>query len=487
MHPPLPLTALDDDERGVALARFALLQPHLEHGVTLRALATQHGVAYRTLQVWLARYRQHGLAGLARQPRADRGTHRILPAELQQLITGLALQRPPLSAAAIHRQIAPVVAAQGWVLPSYRSVALLMQHLDPALVTLAQQGSRAYEEAFEMLYRREATRPNELWQADHCLLDIWLLDERGRPARPWLSIIEDDYSRMIAGFYLTFQAPTALQTALVLRQAIWRKAEPHWTICGIPERFYTDHGSDFTSQQMEQVSADLRMPLVFSQPGHPRGRGRIERFFQTLTQLWLCQQPGYTPAGSAKAIPSLTLAAFAPRLQAFLLDDYHQRIHGETHQAPQARWEAGAFIPRMPESLAQLDLLLLTLPKPRRVRRDGIHFQGFRYLDLTLAAYIGETVIIRYDPRDMAEIRVYHQGNFLCRAVAQEMDGQTISLKEIIRARNHQRHQLHTEVNAHRAIVEQLLPPLPIEPAPAPPAELPSDTTAPRVKRYTDD
>lgn len=487
MDPPLPLTALDDDERAVTLARFALLQPHLEHGVTLRALATQHGVAYRTLQVWLARYRQHGLAGLARQPRADRGTHRILPAELQQLIIGLALQRPPLSAAAIHRQIAPVVAAQGWALPSYRTVALLMQHLDPALVTLAQQGSRAYEEAFEMLYRREATRPNELWQADHCLLDIWLLDERGRPARPWLSIIEDDYSRMIAGFYLTFQAPTALQTALVLHQAIWRKAEPHWTICGIPERFYTDHGSDFTSQQMEQVSADLRMPLVFSQPGHPRGRGRIERFFQTLTQLWLCQQPGYTPVGSAKAIPSLTLAAFAPRLQAFLLDDYHQRIHGETHQAPQARWEAGAFIPRMPESLAQLDLLLLTLPKPRRVQRDGIHFQGFRYLDLTLAAYIGETVIIRYDPRDMAEIRVYHQGNFLCRAVAQEMDGQTISLKEIIRARSHQRHQLHSEVNAHRTIVEQLLPPLPIEPAPAPPAELLPDTTAPRVKRYTDD
>ncbi|NNJ13756.1 Mu transposase C-terminal domain-containing protein [Chloroflexales bacterium ZM16-3] len=141
----------------------------------------------------------------------------------------------------------------------------------------------------------------------------------------------------------------------------------------------------------------------------------------------------------------------------------------------------------MPDSLAQLDLLLLTVAKPRRVQRDGIHFQGFRYLDLTLAAYIGEAVVIRYDPRDMAEIRVYHQGNFLCRAVAQEMDGQTISLKEIIRARNQQRHQLHTEANAHRAIVEQLVPPLPSEPAPAPPAEPPPDTTVPRVKRYTDD
>ncbi len=483
MDPPRPLTALDDAQRAMALARFTLLQPHLEAGITLRALAVQHGLAYRTLQDWLARYRQHGLAGLAHHLRADRGTHRRVPPDLQILIEGLALQTPPLSAAAIHRQLVPIVAAQGWPLPSYRTVAQIMQHLDPGLVTLAQQGTRAYQEAFEMLYRREATRANELWQADHCLLDVWLHDERGRPARPWLTIIEDDYSRAVAGFYLTFQAPTALQTALTLHQAIWRKAEPQWTICGIPERFYTDHGSDFTAQHMEQVSADLRMPLVFSQPGHPRGRGRIERFFQTLNQLWLCQQPGYTPPKTPPAPPALTLAQFGPRLMTFLLDDYHQRIHGETGQAPRTRWESGAFIPRMPDSLAQLDLLLLTVAKPRQVQRDGIHFQCFRYLDLTLAAYIGEAVVIRYDPRDMAEIRVYHQGSFLCRAVAQELDGQTISLKEIMHARNRQRQQLHTESKAHHAMVERLVPPPPGAPPTAPPVE----PSAARVKRYTDD
>lgn len=43
------------------------------------------------------------------------------------------------------------------------------------------------------------------------------------------------------------------------------------------------------------------------------------------------------------------------------------------------------------------------------------------------------------DPRDMAELRVYHQEQFLCRAVCQELAGQTISLKEMIRARNHRR------------------------------------------------
>jgi putative transposase len=74
-----------------------------------------------------------------------------------------------------------------------------------------------------------------------------------------------------------------------------------------------------------------------------------------------------------------------------------------------------AFLPRLADSLEQLDLLLLTVAKPRRVHPDGIHFQGFRYLDTNLAAYVGEDVIIRYDPRDMAEVRVYFHHEFVSR------------------------------------------------------------------------
>ncbi|MEU4516695.1 Mu transposase C-terminal domain-containing protein [Nonomuraea wenchangensis] len=75
--------------------------------------------------------------------------------------------------------------------------------------------------------------------------------------------------------------------------------------------------------------------------------------------------------------------------------------------AAQARWEAGGFIPRMPDSLEQLDLLLLTVAKPRKIHTDGIHFLNLRYLDPVLAFDTGEQAIIRYDPRDITEIRVY--------------------------------------------------------------------------------
>ncbi|MEV4894351.1 hypothetical protein AB0K48_33690 [Nonomuraea sp. NPDC055795] len=74
-----------------------------------------------------------------------------------------------------------------------------------------------------------------------------MISPSGKPARPWLTIVEDDYSRAAAGYAVNLEAPSALTTALAFRQAIWRKADPAWHMCGIPTSFYLDHGSDFTS------------------------------------------------------------------------------------------------------------------------------------------------------------------------------------------------------------------------------------------------
>lgn len=496
---------MSEAQRLLALKRFTLLRPSLEEGVSLTQLARAHHIPLRTARRWVQQYHQQGLAGLARKARADAG-HRKLPQELHQLIEGLALRRPPPTATAIHRQVTAIAQEQGWKIPSYSRVYAIIQQLDPALVMLAHQGTKAYADSFDLLYRREASHSNEMWQADHMLLDIWVLDEQGRPTRPWLTVVLDDYSRAVAGYRLRLQAPSALQTALVLRQAIWRKEDPQWHVCGIPQTFYTDHGSDFTSRHMEQVSIDLHMELVFSFPGRPRGRGRIERFFETVNQLFLCTLPGYTPPGYTPTnvgrvtrpisstpatpipgLPLLTLAELDLRLRTFLLEDYHQRIHSETKMPPQERWEEGGFLPHLPETLDQLDLLLLTVRTPRQVRRDGIYFKGLRYIDLTLAAYVGETVTIRYDPRDMAEIRVFHQDRFLCRAICQELAGREVGLKDIVRARNERRRQLRTGIAERNAVVDAFLAiPQPTSELAMTTPETPetSETSVPRLKRY---
>lgn len=60
-----------------------------------------------------------------------------------------------------------------------------------------------------------------------------------------------------------------------------------------------------------------------------------------------------------------------------------------------------------------LDLLLIQVAKATQVRVDGIYFQSLRYISTTLAADVGETVTLRFDPRDMAEIRVFHEDRVL--------------------------------------------------------------------------
>jgi hypothetical protein len=212
----------------------------------------------------------------------------------------------------------------------------------------------------------------------------------------------------------------------------------------------------------------------------------METALLSVDQLLQQELPGYASKGSTGVKATLTLAAFEQRFRTWLLEDYHQRIHEETGCKPAERWEAGGFLPRMPKSLEQLDLLLLTVAKTRRVQQDGIRFQGYRYLDPTLAAYVKEEVVIRYDPADLAEIRVFYQDRFLCRAICQELAGQTISLKEIQKARTERRQQVKAGLSTRAALVEQFLVVHQQEPSkPETPAKEPVETTGrPRLKRY---
>jgi putative transposase len=199
------------------------LRPTLEGQISQTQLARDQQIFLSTIQRWIKQYREKGLAGLANARRSDTGKSRRLATSTIILIEGLDLQTPPRSMVSIHRQVVEIAEQQGWKPPSYDQVRQIIKRIDPALVTYAHQGAAAYREEFDLLYQREATHANAMWQADHTPLDVCLLDEAGKPAKPYLTAIEDDYSRMIVGYRLSFQTATALTTALTLRQAIWRK------------------------------------------------------------------------------------------------------------------------------------------------------------------------------------------------------------------------------------------------------------------------
>jgi putative transposase len=213
----------------------------------------------------------------------------------------------------------------------------------------------------------------------------------------------------------------------------------------------------------------------------PREAGAVLR---PITTELLPELPGQLVRGKPASAPALTLPQLDTALGRWITSTYHQRPHSETGQPPQLAWLADGWLPRTPDGLEYLDLLLVMVATPRVVHRDGIRFQGLRYLDPTLAAYVGEPVTIRYDPRDLGEVRVFHRNRFLCRAISPEYAGAAITLKDIQTARVAHRRALREQLQQRRAAVAEYLPTHPAQPPPAAPSET-ARPTRPRPQLHT--
>ncbi len=152
------------------MRRWEVLRPHVEDGVPLVQAARDAGVAPRTAQRWLAAFRTGGLAALGRQPRADAARPRT-QGKLVEVVQGLALTRPRPSVVTITRRTAALATERGWGAPSYGTVREIVAAVDPHLLSLAHDGPAGFRDRFELVHRRQADRPNHLWQADHTELN----------------------------------------------------------------------------------------------------------------------------------------------------------------------------------------------------------------------------------------------------------------------------------------------------------------------------
>jgi hypothetical protein len=99
-------------------------------------------------------------------------------------------------------------------------------------------------------------------------LDILLVRPDGEIAKPWLTVVLDDYSRAVGGYFLSFEDPSALHTSPALRQAIWLKEDPRWIVCGMPSlekrlahypQFYSRIG--FVHEFRQLSAGGIRQPL----------------------------------------------------------------------------------------------------------------------------------------------------------------------------------------------------------------------------------
>ena len=412
------------------------------------------GISVRSLRRLIKSWREQGIAGLSRQKRSDRGSVKT-SREWQDFIVKTyregnrgSCRMSPAQVAVRVRSRAMELGIQAY--PSrttvYRIVKPLIEQQQQQKRTLGWRGDGL------MLKTREGLEigiewSNQVWQVDHTQIDLLVVDISGEIlGRPWLTIVVDTYSRCIMGMHIGFDAPSAAVVCLALRHAILPKQyssayelKQSWGTFGLPQYLYTDGGKDFRSQHLEQVATELG--IVLCRRRKPSDGGIVERPFGTFNREFFCTVPGYTGSNvkersnKAESEACLTLIQLEQMLVRYIVDHYNQALDARmATQSRIGRWEAGrmAQLPLLGER--ELDICLMRRDR-RVVYRSGyIQFANLTYQGEHLAAYAGESVIIRYNPRDITTIYIYQlvesKEVFLTRAHAVGWETEILSYRE---------------------------------------------------------
>ena len=389
-----PLARKDRAEK-TALFRYQLIRDAADQALTcrqrgpmVRALAAaEHpgpdGAPVRysreTLDRWIRAWHRDGFDGL--KPRA-RATGQVTPASTLALAETLKRERPHRTAAQVRRIMAETLGDA----PSESTLLRHFRTLDIPTGTAAAATGRF-----------EAARPNEIWVGDG------LHGPRLGGRKTYLFAFVDDHSRLVTAARWAF-AEDAVRLSAALRPAL--------AAHGIPDAVYVDNGSAFVDSSLARVCARLGMKLIHSKPYRPQGRGKVERFFNTVTSQFLTEvtvvdtpatttvagtEPaGENPAGSAVASLAELNALFTSWVQMV----YHRTVHSSTAMTPLERWDTG-WVGRSPDR-RHPDVVAEAFrwSAVRKVTKTGtVSLQGNTYqVDPSLA---GARVELVYDPFDL--------------------------------------------------------------------------------------
>ena len=387
------------------------------YGQRLKAAAEKLECSVRTVQRLVKKWEEEGLAALAQDGRSDKGAYRI-DEEWQKFIID-AYGEGKCTPAQVAIKVKVKAKADGLdSYPShmtvYRVIAPLIERKQQkdAIRNIGWRGSRL------VLKTRDGEQlaveySNQVWQCDHTRADILLVDQHGELLdRPWLTTVIDTSSRCIMSFNLGFDAPSSKVVALALRHAILPKQYgsdyklyADWSAYGKPEHFFTDGGKDFRSKHLEQIGVQLGFTCHLRD--RPSEGGIVERPFGTFNTEFFSTLPGYTGSNvqerpkNAEKDACLTLRELEKLFVVYLVNCYNQGLDARMgDQTRAARWEAGLL--RKPLVLPERELDICLMKQTRRsVYRGGyVQFENLVYQNDELAAYAGETVVLRYDPRD---------------------------------------------------------------------------------------
>ncbi|QBY10217.1 transposase [Deinococcus metallilatus] len=463
--------------------RHSVIEPLLRLGPTrtraqVEAVARDHGCDPATVYRWLKKYEAtESVRGLMRRVRSDRGGGR-LPDALEKLMDSLieqdylTEQRPTMQN--VYERLKSEVdranrtRAEGEPelrLPGFQTFRRRIYRIEERRRVSRRFGGRAARVLDPVLgHYPGATYPLAVVQIDHTPLDIQLVDTVHRLpiGRPWITLVMDVFSRVVLGFYISFDNPNAFAAGAALTHAILPKdlwlarheealdrilgllraemgeavvgdhtSKLDWPCYGRPVLVKMDNAREFRGHMIERALREHVSDREFRPVLRPQYGGHIERLLGTLLRE-IHTLPGTTFSNprargdyDAEEEATITLEAFETWLTAYILGVYHRRVHSELDMTPLAAWEAGLLHGSddhpptgLPERIMgdRADRLRMDfLPFfEATVQRTGIRHGGLIYMSDVLRRYIGarhpdhptraRKFLVSYDPRDVSAV-----------------------------------------------------------------------------------
>jgi transposase InsO family protein len=307
-------------------------------------------------------------------------------------------------------------------------------------------GLRIAKQRFDT-YRKKSEQGNvplSVVQIDHTKVDIILVDELYRKpiGRPYITLAIDVYSRIILGFYVSFDSPGAVETGMCIANSILPKEillakydiDGEWPCWGVMKTIHADNEKEFRGNMLNKMAKEYGINLEWSLVEQPNWGRHIESLLGTLLLKEMQNLLGTTFSNTTERQnynleknATLTLKEFENWLTTFFVNVYHNRLHDGIGTTPLAKYNEGIFGSAvqvgcgLPERIFNEKKLHLDfLPYVERsIQQYGVQIDHIQYYHDVLRKWINSLevskgksrirrkFIFKRDPRDISIVFFY--------------------------------------------------------------------------------
>ena len=445
------LLAIDDNAWEVAKTRLAIIKPLLKVEARTRGhvceIAKKNSLHANTLYLWIRSYEASGaLSSLLPKSRTDKGQTKFnedIEEIIREVLATDYLTKQKKSKQKVCNEVRKRCAEQGLKAPHDNTIRNRINALSGELVERKRLGRSVADANYRP---HEGQFPGAKWplavvQIDHTKLDIILVDDHYRRpiGRPWITLSFDVYSRLVTGFYVSFDPPSALSTGLCLAHSILPKevwlakydVKSVWPVWGLPTTVHADNAKEFRGNMLQRACDEYGINLEWRPVGRPNFGAHVERALGTLSKE-IHTLPGTTFSNTqekgdydSEKNASLTLSEFEAWLSIYIVDVYHQKNHSSLGTTPMAMYKQGIFGDDespgcgLPAKITDEDRLKLDfMPFELRTVQDyGVVIDEVHYYHDVLRRWINapdpndknkkRKFTFRRDPRDISQLWFY--------------------------------------------------------------------------------